>query len=64
MRRIKTTPTLTELLRGLKEGEVAKVHTKDCKETVLRNIAYRLKKEGLLYRVNAEEGACIITRIS
>ena len=64
MRRIKTTPTLTELLRGLKEGEVAKVHTKDCKETVLRNIAYRLKKEGLLSRVNAEEGACIITRLS
>ena len=55
---------MTEMLRGLKEGEGAKVHTKDCKETVLRNIAYRLKKEGLLYRVNAEEGACIITRLS
>lgn len=64
MRRIKTTPSLTEIVRGLKEGEVARVHTKDCKETVLRNIAYRLKKEGLLYRVNAEEGACIITRLS
>jgi hypothetical protein len=64
MRRLKQAPSLTEMLRGLKEGEGAKVHTKDCKETVLRNIAYRLKKEGLLFRVNAEEGACIITRIS
>lgn len=64
MRRLRQTPSLTETVRGLKEGEVAKVHTKDCKETVLRNIAYRLKREGLNYRVSTHEGYCTITRVS
>jgi hypothetical protein len=64
MRRIKTTPSFTETVRGMKAGEVAKVHTTDCKETVLRNIVCRLKREGYSYRVNAADGYCIVTRLA
>ena len=64
MRRLEQAPSLTQMVRSLQEGEVAKVHTEDCSETVLRNIAYRLKKKGLTYRVNAHEGFCTITRVS
>jgi hypothetical protein len=34
----------------------------DCKETALRVVATRLKKEGYCYRVNALNGYCIVTR--
>ncbi len=62
MRRLKTTPALPKLLRGLKEGEAVKVLAADCKETALRVVATRLKKEGYCYRVNALNGYCIVTR--
>lgn len=65
MRRLEQALSLTEMVRRLQEGEVAKVHTEDCSETVLRNIAYRLKKRmGMIYRVNAHEGFCTIMRVS
>ena len=64
MRRLEQALSLTEMVRRLQEGEVAKVHTEDCSETVLRNIAYRLKKQGMIYRVNAHEGFCTIMRVS
>jgi hypothetical protein len=64
MKRIKANLSLTEKVRGLQIGEVAKVCNRDCKESVLRNIAYRLKKEGLLYSVSAIEDYCLITRVS
>ena len=62
MRRLKTTPALPKLLRELKEGEAVKVLAADCKETALRVVATRLKKEGYCYRVNALNGYCIVTR--
>ena len=55
---------MTELVRGLREGEVARVYFSDCKETVLRNIVHRLKKEGLAYQVNVVENYCIVTRLA
>lgn len=55
---------MTELVRGLREGEVARVYFSDCKETVLRNIVHRLKREGLVYQVNAVNNYCLITRLA
>jgi hypothetical protein len=52
------------MLRALHEGEAVKVLTADCKETALRVVATRLKKEGFSYRVNALKGYCVVTRIA
>lgn len=62
MRRIRTAPSLPKMLRALQEGEAVKVLAADCKETALRVVATRLKKEGYCYRVNALKGYCIVTR--
>lgn len=66
MRRLKTAPSLPQMLREMEIGEVVKVLTADCKETALRVVATRLKKEGYCYKVNVGEigGYCIVTRIS
>ena len=65
MRRLQTSPALTQMLREMKEGEAVKVFAKDCKETALRIIASRLKKnEGQVYKVNAIDNYCIVTRMA
>lgn len=64
MRKLRLAPSLPKLLRALHEGEAVKVANNDCKETALRVVATRLKKEGFCYRVNAADGYCIVTRIA
>ena len=65
MRRLQISPALTQMLREMKEGEAVKVLASDCKETALRTVASRLKKtEGLVYKVNAYDKCCIVTRMA
>lgn len=65
MRQLKLTPSLGKMLQGLQIGEAVKVLAADCRESAVRIAAARLKKnKGLVYRVNAVDGYCVVTRVS
>lgn len=62
MEKIEIGKTLTQSLREMSVGETREVLFFDCKETTLRGIASRMRREGLVYSVSAMDDRCAITR--
>ena len=69
MKRLKrATQSFTDKMRGVQMGEKVVVYAEDCRESLLRSLVSKLKRdEGLIYKVSAVGGKgkyCTVTRLA